>query len=68
MELFIVSRMKREVPLCYSGPTGIIYDVYFDQQKNVDAGTPLIVVCPPDQQSAVEDVVARVQSEWVEGE
>ena len=47
---------------------GIIYDVYFDQQKNVDAGTPLIVVCPPEQQSAVEDVVARVQSEWVEGE
>ncbi|MBR6625535.1 MAG: biotin attachment protein, partial [Mailhella sp.] len=30
MELFIVSRMKREVPLCYSGPTGIIYDGYFD--------------------------------------
>ena len=46
----------------------IIYDVYFDQQKNVDAGTPLIVVCPPEQQSAVEDVVARVQSEWNEGE
>ncbi|MBQ8664849.1 MAG: biotin attachment protein, partial [Mailhella sp.] len=68
MELFIVSRMKREVPLCYSGPTGIIYDVYFDQSRNVDAGTPLIVVCPPEQQSAVEDVVARVQSEWVEGE
>ena len=68
MELFIVSRMKREVPLCYNGPTGIIYDVYFDQQKNVDAGTPLIVVCPPEQQSAVEDVVARVQSEWNEGE
>jgi len=68
MELFIVSRMKREVPLCYSGPTGIIYDVYFVQFKNVDAGTPLIVVCSSEQQSAVEDVVARVQSEWVEGE
>ena len=68
MELFIVSRMKREAPLCYSGPAGIIYDVYFDQTKNVDAGSPLIVVCPPEQQSAVEDVVARVQSEWNEGE
>ena len=68
MELFIVSRMKREVPLCYSGPSGIIYDVYFDQSQNVDAGSPLIVVCPPEQQSAVEDVVARVQSEWEEGE
>lgn len=68
MELFIVSRMKRETPLCYSGPDGIIYDVYFDQSKNVDAGSPLIVVCPPQQQSAVEDVVARVKSEWKEGE
>ena len=36
MELFIASRMKREVPLCYSGPEGIIYEVYFKQNENVD--------------------------------
>ncbi len=64
MELFIISRMKREVPLCYSGPEGIIYDVYFDQSKNVDPGDTLIVVCPPDQQKAVEAVIAKVQNEW----
>lgn len=68
MELFIVSRMKRELPLCYSGPSGIIYEVCFDQSKNVDAGDPLIVVCPPEQEEAVEDVVSRVQREWNEGE
>ena len=68
MELFIASRMKREVPLCYSGPEGIIYEVYFKQNENVDTGSPLIGVCPPDQRTAIEDVIARVQMEWVEME
>lgn len=68
MELFIVSRMKREAPLCYNGPSGIIYEVCFDMSKNVDAGSPLIAICPPDQESAVEEVVARVQHEWNEGD
>ena len=67
MELFIISRMKRESVLCYRGPDGIIYDVYFDQSKNVEAGQPLIVVCPPSEQKAVEEVVAEVQNEWNEG-
>ena len=67
MELFIISRMKREVPLCYHGPDGIIYDVYFDQSQNVEAGDILIVVCPPEQQKAVEAVIAKVQNEWVDG-
>ena len=68
MELFIASRMKREVPLCYSGPEGIIYEVYFKQNENVDTGSPLIGVCPPDQRTAIEDVIARVQMEWGEME
>ncbi len=67
MELFIISRMKRESVLCYSGPDGIIYDVCFDQNKNADAGQTLIVVCPPSEQKAVEEVVAKVQNEWNEG-
>lgn len=29
-------------------------------------GAPLIGVCPPDQLSQIEDVVVRVQTEWVE--
>lgn len=68
MELFIASRMKREVPLCYSGPEGLIYEVYFQQNENIDAGSPLIGICPPDQREAIEDAVARVQIEWVEVE
>ena len=66
MEVFIMSRMKREVPLAYSGPGGLIYAVYFKYTDNVDAGQPLIGVCPPDQLAAIEDVVMRVQTEWKE--
>ena len=65
-ELFIMSRMKRETPLPYSGPNGVIYAVYFDHTRNVDAGSPLIGVCPPDQVNQVEEVVMRVQTEWKE--
>ena len=68
MELFIVSRMKREVPLIYHGSEGVIYEVYFSQNENVDAGSPLIGVCPPDQISQIEDVIARVQMDWTEVE
>ena len=66
MEVFIMSRMKRETPLRYAGPDGLIYEAYFKHTDNVDAGQPLIGVCPPDQLGAIEDVVMRVQAEWKE--
>jgi hypothetical protein len=65
-ELFIMSRMKRETSLRYSGPEGVIYALYFTFNQNVDAGMPLIGVCPPDMVDQVEEVVARVQTEWKE--
>ena len=64
MDLFIMSRMKRESPLAYTGPEGVIYAVYFSHNENMDAGQPLIGVCPPDMVGAIEDVVMRVQTEW----
>ena len=67
MELFIMSRMKRETPLYYSGPKGVIYAVYFNHTENVDAGQALIGVCPPDQLESIEKVVLRIQTEWREG-
>ncbi len=66
MELFIMSRMKREAPLHYNGPSGVIYAVYFKHTENIDAGQPLIGVCPSDQVDAIEEVVLRVQTEWKE--
>ncbi len=68
MELFIVSRMKREMPLYYSGPEGVIYSVYFDHTENVEVGAPLIGVCPQDKLTDIEEVVLRVQTEWEEKE
>lgn len=66
MDLFIVSRMKREKGLSYSGPEGIIYATYFSHDQNVDAGQPLISVCPESQMDVIRDVVNRVQSDWEE--
>ena len=63
-----LSRMKREMPLYYTGPDGLIYTVYFEHNENVDAGSPLIGVCPPDQLQQIEEVVLKVQTEWQEQE
>ncbi|MHC1711765.1 MAG: biotin attachment protein [Solidesulfovibrio sp.] len=68
MELFIVSRMKREKPLVYEGPEGIIYAVYFQHDQNVDQGAPLVGVCPESQTDLIQDVVNRVRTDWEEGE
>ena len=68
MELFIVSRMKREKPLVYEGPEGIIYAVYFQHDQNVDQGAPLVGVCPASQTSLIQDVVNRVRTDWEERE
>lgn len=64
MELLIMSRMKREAALRYSGPEGVIYAVYFKYNENVDAGSPLLGVCPKDQLQAIQEVIMRVQTEW----
>ena len=68
MELLIASRMKRESPVTYHGPDGIIYEVYFHENQNVETGAPLIGVCPIEQRGDIEDVVTRVQMEWSEVE
>lgn len=64
MELLIMSRMKREAPLRYSGPEGVIYTIYFKYNENMDAGMPLVGICPKDQLAAIQEVVMRVQTEW----
>jgi hypothetical protein len=66
MELFIMSRMKRETSVRYTGPEGVIYAVYFKHNTNMDAGEPLIGVCPQPELGAIEKVVLRVHNEWKE--
>lgn len=64
MEFLIMSRMKREAPLRYSGPEGVIYAIYFTYNENMDAGAPLVGVCPRDQLASIQEVIMRVQTEW----
>lgn len=66
MEILIMSRMKREVPLSYAGPDGVIYAVYFGYNENMDAGAPLIGVCPQDQLPSIQEVIMRIKTEWTE--
>lgn len=66
MDIMIMSRMKREAPLRYSGPEGVIYAIYFKYNENMDAGDPLMGVCPKDQLPVIQDVIMRVQTEWTE--
>ncbi len=65
-ELFIMSRMKRELPLYYSGPEGVIYATYFKPNDNVDTDAPLIGVCPQEELPNIKEVIMRVQTEWQE--
>lgn len=66
MDLFILSRMKRETAIRYNGPAGIIYAVYFEGNASVDRDSPLIGVCPEDRLNQIQDVVRRVHSDWEE--
>lgn len=66
LELFILSRMKRETAVRYVGPAGIIYAVYFESNDSVDRDSPLIGVCPEDQLGQIQEVVRRVQTDWEE--
>ncbi|RQD67741.1 MAG: biotin attachment protein [Desulfonatronovibrio sp. MSAO_Bac4] len=65
-EVLIISRMKRETVLAYEGPSGIIYTTYFDSSKSVEAGSPLLGICPKDQVENIKEVIARIQSSWEE--
>ena len=67
-EVLIISRMKRETILTYEGPAGIIYTVYFNSNESVEAGVPLLGICPKNQVEKIKDVVNKIQMGWEEKE
>ncbi len=67
-EIFILSRMKRETLIPYKGQDGLIYTVYFEPNKSINRGEPLIGVCPQEELPVIREVVTRIQSEWEEKE
>ena len=64
MEILIMSRMKREIHLRYTGPDGIIYAIYFKHNENIDAGAPLLGVCTQSQLGEIQEVIMRIKTEW----
>ncbi|WP_045215284.1 biotin attachment protein [Desulfonatronovibrio magnus] len=67
-EVLIISRMKRETVLTYEGQPGIIFTIYFNSSESVEAGSPLLGICPRDQLEDIKEVVARIQNSWEEKE
>jgi len=63
-EVIIMSLMKRDTPVYYDGPAGIIHSVYFKPGESVAQGTPLIGVCAPESLPLIQKIITRVKSEW----
>ncbi len=63
-EIITMSLMKRDTPVIYDGPEGVIYKVYFNSGQMVEENEPLIGVCPPDKLPFVKRVIERIKTEW----
>lgn len=63
-EIMIMSLMKRDTPVYYTGEPGVIHSVYFQPGDSVDQGAPLIGVCPADKAPLIQKIITRVKAEW----
>jgi len=63
-EIIIMSLMKRDTPVYYSGEKGVIHSVYFKPGISVDQGAPLMGVCPIDKLPLIEKIITRVKADW----
>ncbi len=64
-ELLIMTFMKRETPI-YLSEKGeyIIYQLYFKPFELVQAGNPLVGLCPVGDLPYLEKIIKRIQEEW----
>jgi hypothetical protein len=63
-EIIIMSLMKRDTPIYYTGETGVIHSVYFTPGVSVNQGQPLIGVCASDKLPLIQKIVTRVKADW----
>jgi hypothetical protein len=63
-EIIIMSLMKRDTPVYYSGKKGVIHSVYFKPGISVDQGAPLIGVCPTDKLPLIKKIITKVKADW----
>lgn len=64
-ELIIMTFMKRETPI-YLKEKGefILYQIYFKPFELVQAGSPLLGLCPVEDLPYLEKIIARLKEEW----
>ena len=67
-EIIIMSLMKRDTPVYYSGEKGVIHSVYFKPGISVEQGAPLIGVCPSDKLPLIQKIITRVKADWDKAE
>lgn len=63
-EILIMSLMKRDTMIAYSGEPGVIYKVYFKSGDLVEQGDPLLGICSPEKLPYVNKVIQRIKTEW----
>jgi len=63
-EILIMSRMKRDTIVCYDGPTGMIYTAHLRPNVSIEAGEPLMGICPPERLDYIHRLVQRINLEW----
>ncbi len=63
-EIIIMSLMKRDTPIYYTGEAGVIHSVYFTPGISVDQGQPLIGICASDKLPLIQKVITRVKADW----
>lgn len=63
-EIIIMSLMKRDTPVYYSGEKGVIHSVYFKPGISVEQGAPLIGVCPADKLPLIKKIITKVKADW----
>lgn len=63
-EIIIMSLMKRDTPIYYTGEAGVIHSVYFTPGVSVDQGQPLIGICASDKLPLIQKIINRVKVDW----
>ena len=63
-EIIIMSLMKRDTPIYYTGEEGIIHSVYFKPGESVSQDKPLIGVCSREKLPLIQKIITHVKAEW----
>ena len=64
-ELMIMTFMKRETPIFLEEEGEfVLYQVYFNPFELVEAGKPLLGLCPEKDLPYLEKIISRIKQEW----